>query len=346
MNGRYIVDIEVIVTLVLGVAFAFSIGSGDETMATTIGCGAMRLKHAVILAGILAALGAFFLSSGVAHSIGVNLLNLPPASTSRYQGWIMVSILVSVSTWMIVASKTGLPVSVTYCIVGGFIGVAFCAPLLGTDFSSAIHWDELETIVIGWIASPLLGLGCAIGITLVMKRFIRRRIRGLDDMEKMERVFMIVLIFIACFNQLNREGNDAAKALSIFHGLEFGGQIDETTFSIMLVIGSIAIGLGLIVVGRNLLRNVGKNIIEIRPSDAICIETSMSIVLLLANILSLPISGGQVLIFAIVGLSIVNHVTVNKKTLKRIIYSWIVTLPLAMFASAGVLALLLTTLKP
>ena len=329
------------VTLVLGVAFAFGIGAGDETMATMVGSGAMRLKRVVILAGILATMGALFLSSGVAQSIGSGLLNLSPAVMTRYQGWVLISILISVSTWLVIASKTGLPVSTTYSIIGAFIGIALCAPLLGTDFLSVIHWEQMQEILLGWIVSPILGLGCSLAISFAVNHFMRRKIKGLAGMEKYERVLMVILIFLACFNQVNRAGNDAGKVMGIFYSLGLGGQINAFELGMMIIIASSSVGFGLFLVGRHLLRNVGRNLIVIRPSDAICIETSMSIVLSIANMLAIPISGGQVLIFAIIGLALVKHEPVNKKKLKHIIYSWIITFPVAMISTAAVFSVLL-----
>ncbi len=331
---------EIIFTLVLGLAFAFGIGAGDETLATLVGSGGMRLRRATLLGAILATVGAMFLSHGVASSIGTELVNQESFDYDRFQVWILVSVLVSVTAWLIVASRTGLPVSTTYSIVGAFFGVALCAPLLGSEFITMLHWNQMQEIVIGWIASPLLGLGFALLVGYLVKRFVRRRINSLGGLEKFERTLMIVLVFFSCFNQLNRAGNDAGKALSIFYSLGAAGQIDGAMLVAMIVSGSIMVGLGLFIIGRHLLKSVGKSIIEIRPSDAICIEASMSIVLLIANLFALPISGGQVLVFAIIGLAKAKHEPVNKKKLKRIVYSWILTFPLAAMSSAGLLVLI------
>jgi PiT family inorganic phosphate transporter len=336
------VNLEIIITIVLGLAFAFGIGAGDETLATLVGSGGMRLRRAAILGGVLASVGALFLSQGVASAIGTELINQESIDFARYQAWILVSVLVSVTAWLVVASRTGLPVSTTYSIIGAFFGVALCAPLIGSDFFTILNWTQLQEIMVGWILSPLLGLGFALILGHLLKRLVRRKMRGLGGLEKLEHALMIVLVFFSCFNQLNRAGNDAGKALGIFYNLAAVGQIDGVMLVVLIVTGSIMIGLGLIIIGRHLLKSVGKNLIEIRPSDAICIEASMSIVLLLANMLALPISGGQVLIFAIIGLALSKHEPVNKKRLKKIVYSWIITFPLAAVSSAGVLLLLIT----
>jgi len=247
---------EIILTLVLGLAFAFGIGAGDETLATLVGSGGMRLRRAVVLGAILAAVGAMFLSQGVATSIGTELVNHESFDFARYQAWILVSVLLTVTAWLIIASRTGLPVSTTYSIIGAFIGVALCAPLFGTEFSMMLHWSELQYIVIGWIVSPFLGLAFAWIVGYLVKRFIRRKIHGLGGLEKFERTLMIALVFFSCFNQVNRAGNDAGKALGIFYSLGYAGQIDGAMMVLMIIAGSIMVGLGLLIIGRHLLKLV------------------------------------------------------------------------------------------
>ncbi|MHA1714574.1 MAG: inorganic phosphate transporter, partial [Promethearchaeota archaeon] len=218
-------SIAIIITLIFTLAFAFGIGSNDETMATTVGTGGLRIKYAVTLAGILAAIGALMLSSKVAKSIGTGLLNLGPDIMERYQTWIMISVLISVSSWLIIASRTGAPISGTHSVVGAVFGVGFCAGLLGTNFIDSIKWMGLQKVVLGWIFSPLLGLGCSLLISYVMRYAVIRKIKGLDQIEKVEKTFLILLIFLVSANQLNRAGNDAGNALGIFYALAQGGQI-------------------------------------------------------------------------------------------------------------------------
>lgn len=331
----------IIVTLVFTVAFAFGIGSNDETMATTVGSGGLRLKVAVFIASILAVIGAFFMSGAVAKSIGTGLLTNSGDITAN-QGLIMLSVLIAVSAWLVIASKIGAPVSGTHSVVGAIFGVGICAPLLGSNFLEAIRWGGLSKVVLGWIFSPVLGLGFSIGISLLMKYLVRRQAKGLRDLERIERVMLVFLVCLVCFNQVNRAGNDAGNALGVFYALSESGEMDSSLLTTMTLVGSVAIGLGLFIVGRNLLKSVGKGIIEIRPSDAICIETSVLIVLLISNTFGLPISGSHVLIFAIIGLAIVKREKIDKKSLKKIALSWGITFPAAAFFCAGILSLLLS----
>ena len=95
-----------------------------------------------------------------------------------------------------------------------------------------------------------------------------------------------------------------------------------------------AFTLGLILIGRNVIKNVGGSLIEMRPSDAFAIESSNAIVVLTCTLLGLPISGSHVLIFAIIGSGLAKGEKPNWKPLKKMIMAWIVTFPAAAILSA------------
>lgn len=336
----------VIVTIVLVLAFAFAIGANDETVATCAGTGGIKLKHAVAIASILSFTGALFLSPNVAQSIGTGLINGDAIDLGRYLPAIMIAVLLAVAAWLVTAARVGAPVSTTQSIVGAIVGIALCAPLLGTDVVSAIKWTGLGRVVLGWLLSPALGFVVAVVISLAMKHLVRRKIKGLRGFERVEKWFMIALLCLVLVNQLNRAGNDAGNALGIFYGLFEGGNVDAGTLSWLLVAGAAMSGLGLITIGRVLVRKVGKGLVEIRPTDAFCIETSVLVVLSIANVLGLPISGGHVLVLAIIGNAAIKHERVNQATIKRFVVSWIITFPVAALASAGTLALVLLAWTP
>ena len=82
-----------------------------------------------------------------------------------------------------------------------------------------------------------------------------------------------------------------------------------------------------------MIKNVGNNLIAIKPSDAVSIELSTSIVLFLATIFGFPVSGSHVLIFSVVGAGLVKGERPEKKPFKRIILSWLITFPIAAVLS-------------
>ena len=87
-------------------------------------------------------------------------------------------------------------------------------------------------------------------------------------------------------------------------------------------------------IGRNVIKNVGNNLIAIKPSDAFSIELSTSLVLFIATFLGFPVSGTHVLVFSIIGAGMVKGERPDKKSFRKMLLSWIITFPVAAALSA------------
>ena len=160
----------VIILLILMLALAFGIGANDETMATLVGSRSVKVKVAVILGGILVFVGVLFLSANVGETVGSGLLG----ENVTYTISMMLSILISTTIWLIVASKTGAPISTTHSVVGSVFGIAIIwairSPL---NFGDALNWVEMGKVVFGWVISPILGYFGAYLFELGTKKFIK-----------------------------------------------------------------------------------------------------------------------------------------------------------------------------
>ncbi len=325
--------IIVLATLLL----AFGIGSNDETMASVVGSGTLSLNKSVIWGGIVACIGCIFLSDRVGKNIGSNLFG--PQLQAEYSLQMMLAIILSTSIWLVVASKFGAPISTTHSVVGAVIGVAFIWSFIpGNDFLYSLDWVKLGTVAIGWIISPILGFLTAAFFQFVLQKLIRRKYRrdgkiGFDEIEKNEKFLQYFLLFFISITELSRGGNDSANATGIYFNLIQNGQISTPLSTLLLVFTGIMIALGIVLVGREVIKNVGSSLIEMRPSDAIAIEFANGIVILSCTLLGLPISASHVLIFAIIGSGVVKNEKPNWKSLKKMIMAWVVTFPIAAVLS-------------
>jgi PiT family inorganic phosphate transporter len=140
--------------LLIGFYMAWNIGANDvsNAMGTSVGSGALTLRRAVCLAALLEFSGAFFLGANVTQTVESGLIQLDLFShepTSLILG--MCGALLGASIWLQVASYFGLPVSTTHAIIGAILG--FGALLGGFG---AIRWDEISSIALSWILSPIL----------------------------------------------------------------------------------------------------------------------------------------------------------------------------------------------
>lgn len=316
----------IIVLLILMVGLGFGIGSNDETMSTLAGSRVIKTKYVIGLAAILAFIGVMFMSEKVGRTIGENLLG----EEVDYNIYMLLAIIVSTTIWLIVASITGAPISTTHSVVGSVFGVAIIWSFSSEgSFVSSMDWGTVGKVALGWVISPILGFIGAFIFKSILDRILSRMQKGLNQLEKIERIFGILLILVISWTQVSRAGNDSANALGIMYGLIETGQLEENLSLYLVVVTGLLKGLGIIAIGRIVIKNVGNNLISLRPSDAFSIELSTSIVLFVATFVGLPISGSQVLIFSVVGAGLVKGERPEKKPFIRIILSWIITFPIA-----------------
>jgi len=333
-------DLLILLVILITLYLAFGIGSNDETMSSVVGSGSLSLNQAVLWGGLLACLGCIFLSENVGENIGSSLFSQD--LQIEYDVWMMLAIILSTSTWLIFASKTGAAISTTHSVVGAVIGVAFMWSFIpGNDFLYSLNWIKLGTIALGWVISPVLGLITAALMQKLIHLFMIRKwkkdgVIGFLEIEDLEKKFRLILLFFISITQLSRGGNDSANAIGIYYGLIDTGDIPSNLAAFIKILIGCMIGLGLILIGRNVIKNVGGSLIEMRPSDAFAIESSNAIVVLTCTLLGLPISGSHVLIFAIIGSGLSKGEKPNWKALKKMILAWVITFPAAAILSATI----------
>jgi len=169
------------VSTIFALFMAFGIGANDaaNSWGTSVGSNAISIKKAVILCGFFELLGAVSLGSGVSSTIqkGVSDVDDPVcwacgycnSQSSVYMAG-MMGTLIGASIFLLLASKTSLPVSTTHAIVGGVVGMT-----VGGVGWECLNWKldgGLGGIVLSWVISPLLS-GAIASITFgLSRRFI------------------------------------------------------------------------------------------------------------------------------------------------------------------------------
>ena len=173
---------EPVTMVVVGLALivcaymAWNIGANDvaNAMGTSVGSRALTLKQAVIIAAIFEFAGAFFAGDAVTDTVRKGILEVdfktvtPEISQDIAFGFIAA--MMAAATWLTIATRFGLPVSTTHSIIGGIIGVGL---VLEVDHeTSYINWGVVQTVVMSWVASPLMGALVAFLSYWVIKKAI------------------------------------------------------------------------------------------------------------------------------------------------------------------------------
>uniref|UniRef100_A0A7N0TES1 Phosphate transporter n=1 Tax=Kalanchoe fedtschenkoi TaxID=63787 RepID=A0A7N0TES1_KALFE len=150
-------------------------------------------------------------------------------------------------------------------------------------------------------------------------------------------VFGYMQILSACFMSFAHGGNDVSNAigplsaaLSILQGVASGSEIVIPLD--VLAWGGFGIVAGLMMWGYRVIATIGKKITELTPTRGFAAEFAAASVVLFASKLGLPISATHTLVGAVMGVGFARGFnSVRAETVREIVASWAVTIPVGAF---------------
>ena len=292
-------------------------------MTPAVGAGLLSLSMAVLLGGIINLIGVFFLGESVSKTVGNNF------STETLTLPMVFIILISMGIWLFIVSLKGIPISTTQSIVGSVLGI-----ILIEWGPSAVNYETLIVVLLSWVISPLLGLLGGymfyLGILkLQQSSFLERK--GYSDYEKQEKWASYLLAFFLIFTVLSRSGNDVAKAIGPLMAIP---EILADPFMALLA-GGVGMCLGVIVLGRRVVKKLAKDIVALSPTSALAASIAVSLIMFVGTLMAIPLSGSHILVAAFIGVGFINKEKVDMDMLKEIGWSWIITTPISAIFSGG-----------
>ncbi|ORX42665.1 phosphate transporter [Piromyces finnis] len=191
---------------VVGLAFAFldafGIGANDvsNSFSTSVASKSLTLKQACIIAIFTEFFGAVLLGSHTAKTIRDGIINL--SEFKGEQDILMVGMmcaLIGSSTWVLTATKFGLPVSTTHSIIGATIGIG-----IATHGFGVVNWGwagkGVLQIITSWFLSPVAaGIVGAIIYNSVKYLVLKRRNPFKSGLRNIPFYFFITIAIIVFF---------------------------------------------------------------------------------------------------------------------------------------------------
>lgn len=144
--------VQVLLVVAVGAFLAYANGANDVSkgIATLVGSGVTDYRRAIAWGTLWTAaggvLGALF-GGAMLATFGNGLL--APGTTPAFSA--ALAALIGAAAWVLLATRTGLPVSTTHALVGSLVGVA--ATAYGVD---AVRWSALGgRVFLPLLVSPL-----------------------------------------------------------------------------------------------------------------------------------------------------------------------------------------------
>lgn len=328
---------DVLLILAIAVSFyvAWNIGANDaaNSMATSYGSRALTLRQIIVVCALLEFLGASVYGKNVVKTIAKGIVPIEVLDPHLVV-YGMVAALLSAGLWITIATYLHLPISTTHSIVGAVLGFGIAAVSQKHLELSMIKWSEVYRIALSWIVSPITGAVLAFVIFYIIRVILFRRF----GVESVEKLFRYLQVFTACYVAFAHGSNDVANAvapLAPIFGLTAEGYYEIPRE--ILIFGGLGIAIGVASWGYRVIRMVGENITQLTFTRGFSAEFATATTVLSASTLGLPISTTHTLVGSVIGVGLAGGLTsVNLKVVQKIIFSWLLTLPITMLISIGV----------
>ncbi len=299
----------------------WNIGANDTAncIGTTVGCGLLSFKRAVILVAVFVILGAMLQGHHVMHTIGKGIVKTDLNYLSVCVALICSGFFVTLATFF------RIPTSTSQAIVGGVLGI-------GLAVGAEVDFSKLILIAESWILCPLLVMGLAFGLML-LTRFV---LGGFNTSSPItQHVFGLLAILSACYVAYSMGANNAGNAVGPVANLNIFPP------RLLLFIGGVSIAVGAVSYGRKVADTVGKGITPLDIPSAFVAQISSAFGMHLFSMLGIPVSTSSAIVGAVVGVGLVKGArAISKKTILTILTGWVLTPTLACLASYSLYSLL------
>lgn len=322
----------ILIALIVALYIAWNIGSNDlsNLINTSVASESIRLKRAVALVGLFALAGALMLGDRVIETVSTKII--PPAYITQIGA--MTSIIAA-GAWVTICTTRRLPVSTTHSIVGAIAG-------FGIVTKAAIHWGILQSVAIGWLISPLLGLVVAFYLHYLIRTLLLRRVKSIPERSRLEEKFKALQAITTAYVAFALGSNSIAIVVGPLAAMLPEAGIAMKTAAVAVMV------MGAILFGPRLMNRTGNDLVQLTPSRAFTAQFAAATVVLAFTLLGMPVSAIQVLITSIIGVSLAIGINaLNTQVMNRIFFTWIATpaasaaLSIAVYKGAIFAALLL-----
>jgi inorganic phosphate transporter, PiT family len=361
-------DIQfVLFALILGLAFANGTNDVSKAIATLVGSGITNYRTAIVWGTVWTVLGACV--SGVAASAMVKTfssgLMTPGTVTPPILG---SSVLTGAMIWVLVASRTGLPVSTTHALTGAIVGAGLAA------FAGELIWSAIaKKIALPLLLSPPLALILSVLLHPALRTAATRwegsclcllpasrALVALDAKGMTRTLFQTGRMVVAVPSQCDQTGlpgftigldsihwissglasfargmNDAPKIAAIVLLGSAVASWPSAQFQISIFVGvALAMGLGSYLGGLRVTKVLAEKVTTMDHAEGLSANLTTSSLVLVSATMGLPVSTTHVSSSAIIGIGLLKGMrAIRWRTVRDMVLAWIVTLP-----AAGLLA--------
>lgn len=319
--------IIVILIVIFALIFDFINGFHDtaNAIATSVSTKALTPRRAIILAAIMNFIGALTFT-GVAQTITSGIAD--PFELNNGLAVILAALIAGIA-WNLITWYYGIPSSSSHAIIGAITGAVIASAGFGS-----VQFGGFVSILEGLFLSPFIAFAVGYIIYAIIKILFKNA-----NLAKTNKRFRMMQVITAAVQSYAHGTNDAQKSMGIITMALIVGGMHGTTdvpFWVQLSCAT-AMALGTSIGGWRIIKTVGGKIMKIRPINGVAADFTGAAVIFGATLIHLPVSTTHVISSAILGVGSSHRIKgVNWGTAKRMVVTWVITLPIS--ATLGALA--------
>jgi PiT family inorganic phosphate transporter len=316
-----------LLVLVIAAAIGFGVVNGfndaANSVAASIGSRAISPRNAIILAAFCNFAGAAT-GQEVARTIG---RILDPETIVFLPGidpyLILIAALATVIVWGTIATRLGLPVSISHSFVTGLAAAGVV--MVGWE---AVIWGVLGRIGASVAIAPTLGFIGGFALMVVLLWAFRRSAPSL-----MRVVFSRLQWLTTAFLAYSHGKNDGQMPIGIITWalVIYTGQLEmwDNIPWWVIIVSALAISSGIAMGGWRVIRTVGIRITALQPIHGFATQASAATVIEIASRLGIPVSTTHCATAATMGAGATRRLSaVRWGVTRNIVLAWILTFPI------------------
>ncbi|MBI2390574.1 MAG: inorganic phosphate transporter [Deltaproteobacteria bacterium] len=321
--------VALIAIITLALVFDFINGFHDaaNSIATIVSTRVMSPRAAVLWAAFFNFVAFLVFETHVAGNIAKGVT--PGVVTLS----LVASGLVGAIVWNLITWYYGLPSSSSHALLGGIAGAAITKAGFGSLDAPFFAKTALFIVV-----SPVVGLILGFLLMHLVMAIFRN-----SAPRKVDRGFRFMQLVSASLYSLGHGGNDAQKTMGIIVAALIAtghlaaaekGKSPHVPLWVVLLCHA-AMGLGTMSGGWRIVKTMGMKITKLAPVGGFCAETSGAATLFMATALGIPVSTTHTITGSIVGVGSTRKLSaVRWGVAGRIVWAWVLTVPMAAGISA------------
>ena len=344
--------IAIILSIIIAFVFTFLNGMNDaaNSISTIITTKVMTPVQAILWASFWEFTAFLIIRLILKQEFSVGNTMADFADKSVIDPYLVLSALIGAAIWVWICTKSGMPISTSHALIGGIVGAAWFV-----NGSGILHaWPIIITLLF-IVLSPLIGLFLGFFIECLILAIAKNKPR-----KKVDRTFKVLQHFSTAAFCIGHGSNDAPKTMGIIavllasvfttEGVTEGTKNFIANFydsslpfhipDTLAVVCYIIMSLGILIGGKKVIKTMGGGLSKITPIRGFSAEFAGATTLLVTSFFGIPVSTTHTITGGVIGVGLTDGVkSVKWITARRIILSWILTIPVPLVIS-GVLNML------